>query len=738
MSTVHRFLICLLFGAIACSDAPTTPTPDAGTNDAGTLDAASPEDAAMDPDAGTGVAPDHRFSLEILSHYEQLQSAAREVKFLAVAPDGALPGPLSEEDVVFSNTARFPLHLQYLRSLEGLEDYSGADYGSATRNRGSRQYIPGNLFHFPDTPHPAGGVGVVAYTFAVAADQTPPDVAAYATYDRMLGAAISFPAEDIVLIGATPEQESWLAERETELRAAGVTFLRQADLRRPAIEIYSPGESYGYLNVLAPAERIEDYGPRDIVLADAAHDDVSLLSGLITTFAQSDGSHLNLRLREKRLPNLRWAGARSDAEVLRLTDRLVHIVVREVDGEPGVLLEEATLADAEAFWRMRQPPLGAPDSDLDERAFLDFAALTHESADAFGVKAANLGELHDALPEDNRAVGFGIPFAYYAQHIAHNNLQDDIDALLADTSLEGDRDALSDALKDLRRSIRRGGLAPGLLDALGARIDAVFGADGRTTFLRLRSSTNAEDLEAFSGAGLYDSKTGCLADDLDGDDVGPSRCFSEADLAEIRRRIAAFQSRLDADPSQTWIADEIADLEEDLVEEKPMTDALQKVWRSLWNLRAFEERAYYGIPHTSVFMGIAVMPSFVFETREAVILTNLPSDDGELYQVFSQVDDIGVVRPSNPSARPEELRFFRGTMGPERFEIVRRSTESPDADLWSNADRLELANLLLTTQDHFEAIYADISPLRLDIEVEVTRDGFTVLKQARPYLGAIE
>src|SRR5690606_30764582 len=42
--------------------------------------------------------------------------------------------------------------------------------------------------------------------------------------------------------------------------------------------------------------------------------------------------------------------------------------------------------------------------------------------------------------------------------------------------------------------------------------------------IRFRSSTNVEDSEHFTGAGLYDSYSGCLLDDLDGDNNGPSIC----------------------------------------------------------------------------------------------------------------------------------------------------------------------------------------------------------------------
>jgi len=50
--------------------------------------------------------------------------------------------------------------------------------------------------------------------------------------------------------------------------------------------------------------------------------------------------------------------------------------------------------------------------------------------------------------------------------------------------------------------------------------------------IRFRSSTNVEDSEQFTGAGLYDSYSGCLLDDLDGDAEGPSQC----DPAEAKER----------------------------------------------------------------------------------------------------------------------------------------------------------------------------------------------------------
>lgn len=141
--------------------------------------------------------------------------------------------------------------------------------------------------------------------------------------------------------------------------------------------MYSAGETYGYVHTLAPGAAPGDpdaqYGARDILIADGATDDISVVSGLITTFPQSFGSHLNLRMREKRLPNLRWAAARDVAALRALEGTLVHLTVSE-QGE--IRYARATLDDATCFWRALQPPLATPRADLTVTSLRPFAALS--------------------------------------------------------------------------------------------------------------------------------------------------------------------------------------------------------------------------------------------------------------------------------------------------------------------------------------------------------------------------
>ena len=56
---------------------------------------------------------------------------------------------------------------------------------------------------------------------------------------------------------------------------------------------------------------------------------------------------------------------------------------------------------------------------------------------------------------------------------------------------------------------------------LSALVQAGFDPERK---IRFRSSTNVEDTDQFTGAGLYDSHSGCLADDLDADSLGPCHC----------------------------------------------------------------------------------------------------------------------------------------------------------------------------------------------------------------------
>ncbi|MBN2182066.1 MAG: hypothetical protein JW715_09130, partial [Sedimentisphaerales bacterium] len=99
--------------------------------------------------------------------------------------------------------------------------------------------------------------------------------------------------------------------------------------------------------------------------------------------------------------------------------------------------------------------------------------------------------------------------------------------------------------------------------------------------IRFRSSTNVEDSDQFTGAGLYDSYSGCLADDLDEDDSGPCACD-------------------DSDNRESGVF-----------------EAIRKVFASFYNDNAFLERLKYGVNESDVGMALLVHNSFPDEIELA-------------------------------------------------------------------------------------------------------------------------
>src|SRR5262249_3655030 len=195
----------------------------------------------------------------------------------------------------------------------------------------------------------------------------------------------------------------------------------------------------------------------------------------------------------------------------------------------------------------------------------DLAMLTRMRAkdvQRYGTKASNLGEIVTAnLQGVSVPPGFGVPFFYYLQHMKHNGLDKKVEALLAAKKFATDAAWRSAQLDELRKAILDAPIDPATLDMLYKRVRLKLGGKG----VFVRSSSNSEDLPGFNGAGLYDT-------------VG------------------------------------------NVVGKQALGTALKKVWASLWNLRAVEERAAFGIDHRQAFMGVLVQVG-VNATAAGVLVT---------------------------------------------------------------------------------------------------------------------
>jgi phosphoenolpyruvate synthase/pyruvate phosphate dikinase len=85
----------------------------------------------------------------------------------------------------------------------------------------------------------------------------------------------------------------------------------------------------------------------------------------------------------------------------------------------------------------------------------------------------------------------------------YNGFFERVRTMMANTEFQTILEVREDMLKDLRKDVKESEMPQWMLDAL----QEMHNSFSVNSSVRVRSSTNNEDLPGFSGAGLYDSKT---------------------------------------------------------------------------------------------------------------------------------------------------------------------------------------------------------------------------------------
>ncbi|HCO95536.1 MAG TPA: hypothetical protein DIU00_16575, partial [Phycisphaerales bacterium] len=225
--------------------------------------------------------------------------------------------------------------------------------------------------------------------------------------------------------------------------------------------------------------------------------------------------------------------------------------------------------------------------------------------------------------------------------------------------------------------------------------------------IRFRSSTNVEDSEAFTGAGLYDSYSGCLADDLDEDDTGPCAC-DESDNSE-----------------------------------RGVFRAIRKVFASFYNDNAFLERLRHGVNEADVGMALLVHHSFPDQIELANGVATM--DKNRETWTANVVCQKGAVSVTNPpdDAFPEEVRIEMTHFQGAYPWLLQRSSLVPlreNTVLEWEQEYIELYELLVSAAEQYcQAVQKD--DIVLDFEFKkVAPEGKLIIKQIReiPQPGSAE
>jgi hypothetical protein len=540
----------------------------------------------------------------------------------------------------------------------------------------------------------------------------------------------------LVLLPANADLEAAVKLDSKKLLAANEPWLLQTELYADVkLQALNPGVAFGTLRVVAADDLVKGkVSFQDVVVLDRLPLELPLVAGTITEEFQTPLAHVNVLAKARKTPNLALKQARQDPQVAPLLGKLVRFEVTQ----GGFSLRAATQAEFATFWQKAlSKPVQHPAADLSVKAVTPLDQLGFHDAKAFGGKAANYAELHNLWAQRKelvKALSFGwqdtftpggcaVPFSAYEDHVTTTPMAvADCDAAAAECQKSTDVDLVgcqgahklclalvADAkpahvkayvaallqrpeftansvvraavLHGLRHRIASAPIAAAFAQALDAMVQSKF-PSGQP--IRLRSSSNGEDLAGFTGAGLYES-------------------------------YGAFPTG-----------------------EKKASARIGKTWASAWTLPAFEERTFWRIDHLDVRMGVLIHQAWPDEIANGVLITaNLVDPASWGYYINAQKGEESVTNPLG-GITPEVLVAFWDIVQGQFVPRIRRlqwSSLSPSVALADDNEYGHLTRAVWEAEQHFAKLYGkktDEIAFELDWKLHDPQRNLYI-KQIRPF-----
>ncbi|HJR06167.1 MAG TPA: PEP/pyruvate-binding domain-containing protein [Pyrinomonadaceae bacterium] len=430
------------------------------------------------------------------------------------------------------------------------------------------------------------------------------------------------PAEQIKLTGETINRTFYervafkpnsIKQDEASATIAGLERVMQSEIARE--QEYQPlnlARGLGRIHIIKNLDEHVEIGFNEILVLDEVPVTLPPVAGIITGKPSTPLSHINLLAKSWGVPN---AYVRNATEVLKEYDGW-WVWFETKQGKFEINRPDNNSLNEYQRRLKERRDIMTPRFDLSERRLLDLRQQRARMADAYGAKSANLGEVVNArLPGITVPNGFTIPIRYYDEFIKANELEEPIADLFEDQKFIHDPAYRRERLTEMRARIQAATFDAKLRDEILKRVRAEYQGKG----LFVRSSTNAEDLPNFNGAGLYST------------------------VPNVR-------------------------------EEEKLIEAIKTVWASVWNFEAYEARERAAIDHMKVYPAVLIQEGINADSAGVMITTD-PYDDsnrGGIYISAKRGLGIKVVE----GKRIAEQIIFR-----PRSQAVRVLTRSDEESL---------------------------------------------------------
>ncbi|MCY7376257.1 MAG: hypothetical protein LH472_09840 [Pyrinomonadaceae bacterium] len=319
------------------------------------------------------------------------------------------------------------------------------------------------------------------------------------------------------------------------------------------------GKAVGRVHIIEKLDDTVEIGSNEIVILKELPISLPQVRGIIIAKPSTPLSHVNILARGWGIPNV----------YIKDADKLF----KELD--TYVIEFDATLtdykykrADLETVkQKFVDPEQAVAPSDLKVTKLASLREMRAKDSIIYGGKSANLGEMINAKnPNIVVPGGFTVPFYWYDKFMRENGFNDKIDFLMNDLDFVHNPRTRRQKLEEFRGEIQNAKFD----EQLKAEVISRWKVELKGQGVFVRSSSNAEDLPNFSGAGLYSS------------------------VANVKT-------------------------------DEKVIEAVKKVWASLWNFEAYEARVRNYVNQREVFMSALIQVGLNMDSG-GVLITKDPFD----------------------------------------------------------------------------------------------------------------
>ncbi len=567
------------------------------------------------------------------------------------------------QKMYFVSSSLFKYHYEFCRQVlfneEELIDFNAKNY----KPNNKRKYVFGTINYFPNRNF---------YTLEFASLEVLSNEA------LMLFSLVkdkTFIGENLFLQPATNRHWDFLNKQEKKVKTISINEIYEGI----ETQIVVKGSAKGLVRKIDidTLEKTKIF-PYDIVITNGSPNDISPCAALIVTEFQSPLSHISLLCNNRKTPVLANKNAFEDEEIIKWVGKNVSLNIDQT-----FTIEEISEDEFVQSISIKKKSVILKKNTLNNKIEPVINLKLNDVA-TYGGKASNLGELFHIkglqemveLPQQ----GFAIPIYYFNQHLEKSGAAKMLDDILNDKNILGNDSLLKLKLKQIQKTIVK---YPTDREFLKNLNELLFLFSNNELIFRCRSSTNAEDIENFNGAGLYNSYSGFL----------------------------------------------------DTSKGRSMDKAIKKVWASCFNYKAFTERQFFNINEKSVGMAVLCHVAFGEEELNGVGLTkNIYREDYPAFTINAQKGEVAVVE-GNKNVQDELALIYEEEIETDAtIEYIKYSSLNDGKELMT---KVQMKNLFLAMKKIKDYYYYKLSSKNgsyeaygLDIEFKF-KNNKLIIKQVR-------